>query len=193
MTSASPELHTKKNARLAAPWRSRSLVLIGLMGAGKSSVGHRLAKEIGWKFVDSDDEIVEAAGCSISDMFAMYGEPIFRDLEQRVIARLLHGEPLVLATGGGAWMQPQVRALIKRDATSVWLKADLEVLLERVSRRGHRPLLETGDKHAILSKLMEERYPVYSQADIVVDSGKGPHDNVVKAVINALNNTEINV
>ncbi|MBN8542720.1 MAG: shikimate kinase [Alphaproteobacteria bacterium] len=192
MTSTSPELHTTKPVRLAAPWRSRTLVLIGLMGAGKSSVGHRLAKEIGWRFVDSDDEIVEAAGCSISDMFAMYGEPIFRDLEQRVITRLLHGEPLVLATGGGAWMQPHVRELIKRDATSVWLRADLDVLLERVSRRGHRPLLETGDKRAILSKLMDERYPVYAQADIAVDSGKGPHDNVVKSVIAALNSAEVN-
>ena len=191
MTSLTTGEATTARAKLKAPWKSRTVVLVGLMGAGKSSVGHRLAKEIGWKFIDSDDEIVAAAGCSISDIFAIHGEQIFRDVEQRVISRLLHGEPVVLATGGGAWMQPKVREMIKSDATSVWLRADLDVLVDRVSRRGHRPLLEQGDKRAILTKLMDERYPVYQEADITVDSGKGPHEKVVKAVLKELNNAEV--
>jgi shikimate kinase len=193
MTSLTTEERHVPRARLKAPWKTRTVVLVGLMGAGKSSVGHRLAKQIGWKFIDSDDEIVAAAGCSISDIFAIHGESIFRDVEQRVIARILQGEPVVLATGGGAWMQPKVREIIKRDATSVWLRADLDVLLDRVSRRGHRPLLEQGDKKAILTKLMEERYPVYQEADVTVDSGKGPHDKVVKSVVDALEGAEVNL
>lgn len=167
-------------------WRTRPLVLIGLMGAGKSTIGRRLAKEIGWKFVDSDEEIEAAAGCSISDIFAVHGEPIFRDLEKRVITRLLGDENLVLATGGGAWLQPAVREIIQAHATSVWLRAELEVLTDRVSKRNHRPLLETGDKREILDRLMQERYPVYEQADLVVDSSHGPHEQVVKRVIEAL-------
>lgn len=188
MANSSTSSSTKKRdtAKSRADWRSRPLVLIGLMGVGKSTVGHRLADKIGWKFVDSDTEIEAAAGCSISDIFASHGEPIFRDLEQRVIKRLLEAEPLVIATGGGAWMQPAVRKLIKEKATSVWLRAELEVLTERVSRRNTRPLLAQGDKKAILQRLMDERYPVYEEADLVVDSSKGPHDKVVAAVIAAL-------
>jgi shikimate kinase len=169
-----------------AVWRSRPLVLVGLMGAGKSTIGRRLAKHIGWRFVDSDEEIEAAAHCRIADIFTIHGEPIFRDLEKRVISRLLTEEPLVLATGGGAWMQPAVREVIKAHATSVWLRAELEVLTERVSRRDHRPLLEHGDKREILQKLMHERYPVYEQADVVVDSSQGPHEQVVERVIAAL-------
>lgn len=173
-----------------AQWRSRPIVLVGLMGVGKSTIGRRLAKEIGWGFVDSDEEIEAAAGCSVADIFSIHGEPIFRDLEQRVIARLVNGEPLVLATGGGAWMQPAVRAIIKEKATSVWLRADLEVLLERVTKRNTRPLLEKGDKRAIMARLMKERYPVYAEADLVVDSNKGPHELVVKLVREALEKQE---
>jgi len=169
-----------------AQWRDRPLVLVGLMGAGKSTVGRRLAKKIGWRFIDSDEEIEAAAGCSISDMFAIHGEPIFRDLEKRVIGRLLKETGIVLATGGGAWMQPEIRAMIKQDATSVWLRAELDILLDRVAKRGHRPLLEQGDKKAILQKLMDERYPVYAEADVIVDSGKGSHDKVVEATVRAL-------
>lgn len=180
--NASPILHQKS----IKGWRSRPLVLVGLMGAGKSTVGRRLAKKIGWEFIDSDEEIEAAAGCSISDIFAVHGEPIFRDLEMRVIHRLAAGEPVVLATGGGAWMQEKVRMVIQQHATSLWLRAELDVLLERVQKRGHRPLLERGDKRAILRKLMDERYPVYAQADLVVDSGKGPHDKVVDAALAAL-------
>ncbi len=161
------------------------------MGAGKSSIGQRLAEAIGWKFVDSDDEIAAAAGCSIADIFAIHGEPIFRDLEARVIARLLAGEPIVLATGGGAWMQRPVREAIKREATSIWLRADLDVLTRRVERRNHRPILEAGDKRSILAKLMAERYPIYAEADIVVDSGEGAQDKVVKQVLAALDAAEV--
>ena len=182
------EPHQQSTAEKAATphWRTRPLVLVGLMGAGKSSVGKRLAKQLGWRFVDSDEEIEAAAGCSISDIFAIHGEPIFRDLERRVIARLLGAEPLVLATGGGAWMQPPVREVIRAQATSVWLRAEIEVLLERVSRRDHRPLLENGDKRAILERLMAERYPVYAEADVAVDSGHGAQERVVERVIAAL-------
>ncbi len=174
------------NDRNTETWRARPLVLIGLMGAGKSTIGRRLAKQIGWKFIDSDEEIETAAGCSIADIFSVHGEPIFRDLEQRVITRLLGEEQLVLATGGGAWMQPGVRAAIKARATSVWLRAELEVLTDRVSKRSHRPLLETGNKRDILEQLMQDRYPVYAEADMIVDSSQGPHETVVERVIAAL-------
>ncbi|MEJ0009786.1 MAG: shikimate kinase [Alphaproteobacteria bacterium] len=167
-------------------------MLVGLMGVGKSTVGRRLAKKLGWSFVDSDVEIEAAAGCSVSDIFAIHGEPIFRDLELRVIKRLLSaGEPFVLATGGGAWMQPNVREIIRASATSVWLRAELPVLLERVTRRDTRPLLEKGDKEAILARLMAERYPVYGEAEIIVDSSEGPHERVVERVIAALDGKDL--
>ncbi len=162
------------------------VVLVGLMGAGKSTIGRRLASAIGVPFIDSDAEIVEAAGCSISDIFEGYGESIFRDLEQRVILRLMTGEPCVVATGGGAFIQPAIRETIAQKGISVWLKADLPVLLERVSRRDNRPLLKTGDKSEILQKLIDERYPIYAQADITIDSNFGPHEAVVDDIINAL-------
>ncbi len=170
----------------SASWRDRPVVLIGLMGAGKSTIGRRLAKQIGWDFIDSDEEIEAAAGCRIADIFSMHGEAIFRDLELRVITRLLGEAPMVLATGGGAWIQPGVRQVIQQHATSVWLRAEVGVLTDRVSRRNHRPLLETGDKRTILERLMEERYPLYAQADLVVDSSDGPHERVVERVIAAL-------
>ncbi len=164
-------------------------VLIGLMGAGKSTIGRRLAKSIGWRFVDSDEEIEAAAGCSIADIFAIHGEPIFRDLEKRVITRLLSEEPIVLATGGGAWMQADVRKTIRERATAVWLRAELDVLTDRVSKRDHRPLLETGDKRTILKRLMDERYPIYEEADLIIDSSHGPHERVVERVVAALEGT----
>jgi shikimate kinase len=183
------EISSENNAQSVSAqgqWRERPLVLVGLMGAGKSTIGRRLAKQIGWRFVDSDEEIEAAAGCSIADIFSIHGEPIFRDLEKRVIARLLAEEPMVLATGGGAWMQEGVRAVIKDRATSVWLRAELDVLTDRVSKRNHRPLLETGDKREILDNLMSERYPIYALADVIVDSSVGPHEQVVERVITAL-------
>ncbi len=165
----------------------KTIVLVGLMGAGKTTVGRRLAKTLDVNFKDSDDEIAAAAGCSIPDIFEIHGETIFRDLEQRVISRLLTDEqPQVLATGGGAWMNPNVRTLIKEHAISVWLKADLDILVERVSRRGGRPLLEKGDKRVILAKLMDERYPVYGEADVAIESGSGAHERVVESIIEAL-------
>lgn len=173
-----------------AQWRSRPVVLVGLMGVGKSTIGRRLAKKIGWKFVDSDEEIEAAAGCSVADIFSMHGEPIFRDLEKRVITRLLSGEPMVLATGGGAWMQDGVREIIKEKATSVWLRADLDVLIDRVNKRNTRPLLEKGDKRTIMQKLMDDRYPVYAKADLVVDSNKGPHERVVELVLKTLEESD---
>lgn len=159
------------------------IVLVGLMGAGKSTIGRRLASELNWGFVDSDDEIIEAAGCNIADIFESYGEEMFRDLEYRVMTRLMDREKTVIATGGGAWIQDNVRLLIKRKALSVWLDANLETLLERVAHRSHRPLLEAGDKKEILEKLMGERYPLYAKADLTVDSGLGNHEEVVQVMI----------
>jgi shikimate kinase len=164
----------------------RTIVLVGLMGAGKTTIGKRLATILQSTFVDSDQEIVEAAGCSISDIFEIYGEEMFRDLEQKVLLKILDRPPLILATGGGAFMNGAVREKIKQKATSVWLKAELEVLVERVSRRDSRPLLKKGDKRAILTKLMDERYPVYNDADIVIDSNNGLHESIVTRVVEAM-------
>ncbi len=165
---------------------TKPLVLVGLMGAGKTTIGRRLSTALGLNFIDSDHEIVEAAGCSISDIFEMYGEEIFRDLEKRVLLRLVSNEPCVIATGGGAFIQPAIRELIQQKATSIWLRAELPILIERVSRRDTRPLLKTGDKGDILGKLMEERYPIYATADITIDSNAGSHESVVDDIINAL-------
>ena len=173
--------HATANIPLDKP-----VVLVGLMGAGKSTIGRRLATTLDLPFIDSDNEIVEAAGCSIADIFETYGEAIFRDLEQRVLLRLISGPPCVLATGGGAYINPEIREAIKEKAISVWLRADLDILLERVSRRDTRPLLKTGDKGVILSRLMEERYPIYGQADITIDSNAGLHETVVDTIVQKL-------
>jgi len=165
---------------------SKPLVLVGLMGAGKSTIGRRLAHSLELNFVDADNEIIEAAGCSISDIFAMYGESIFRDLEQRVLLRLAGSEACVIATGGGAFINPVIRGAIKEKAISVWLNADLDVLVERTSRRDTRPLLKTGDKNDILRKLIDERYPIYAEADITIDSNAGMHETVVEKILVAL-------
>lgn len=163
---------------------TKTIVLVGLMGAGKTTVGRRLAKQLGVKFADSDDQIVEAAGCCIRDIFEIHGEPIFRDLEQRVIARMLaEKQPMVIATGGGAWMNPEIRKNVDKNGYSIWLKAELDVLLDRVSRRNTRPLLEKGDKRAILEKLMGERYPTYGKADATIDSDDEAHEKVVKGIV----------
>ena len=164
----------------------RSIVLVGLMGSGKSAIGRRLAARIGMKFVDADSEIEEAAGLSINDIFEVHGEQAFRDGERRVIARLLSKPAHVLATGGGAYMDSETRARIKKQAISVWLRADFDVLLRRISRRNNRPLLKVDNKEAILRRLIEERYPIYQEADIIVQSGEGPHDETVNEVVAAL-------
>ena len=163
------------------------IVLIGLMGAGKSSIGRRLARRLGVPFVDADEEIERAAGRSISDIFAEFGEAAFRDGERRVIARLLSDDaPKVVATGGGAFLDPETRALIKRRAISIWLDADIEVLARRTQRRNTRPLLEGQDHREVLARLAAERAPVYGEADLRIRSGTGPHAEVVAAILAAL-------
>ncbi len=165
---------------------ARSVALVGMMGAGKSSIGRRLAARLAIPFVDADSEIELAAGMSIADIFEIHGEPYFRAGEARVIARLLDHGPQVLATGGGAFMHPQTRANIRSKAVSVWLKADSEVLMRRIKRRNHRPLLRTDDPAAVLEKLMAERYPVYAEADLTVLSRDVPHDTIVDEIVSAL-------
>jgi shikimate kinase len=170
----------------AAVPRDRTVVLVGLMGAGKSSVGRRLAVALNMPFFDADDEVERAAGRSVQEIFADLGEKAFRDGERRVIARLLEGPPHILATGGGAFMNAETRALIADKATSVWLRADIDILARRVGRKGGRPLLKGRDARAVLHALAEERHPVYAQADLTIDSIEGPHTATVKAVVDAL-------
>lgn len=160
----------------------RTIVLIGLMGAGKSCIGRRLAALLGLKFVDADAEIERAAGCTIEEIFDRHGEAAFRDGECRVIERLLGQAVQVLATGGGSFMDPRTRAAIHGRAISVWLRADLDLLLKRTGRRNNRPLLKRGDPRAILEGLMAERYPVYGEANVVVDSVDGPPEVTVERV-----------
>ena len=169
-----------------SPLRARTITLVGLMGVGKSSVGRRLANALDLPFKDADVEIEAAAGRSIPDIFAEMGEPAFREGERRVIARLLENPPHVLATGGGAFMNDETRALIKERSISVWLKADLEVLVRRVSRKDSRPLLSGKDPLAVLTELAEKRYPVYAEADITVETGDTAHLVTVDQVIRAL-------
>src|SRR6478609_5467148 len=171
---------------LARRLGSRSLVLVGLMGAGKSTVGRRLAQKLGLPFRDADHEIEAAAGMTIADIFAIHGEEHFRDGERRVIARLLQEGPMVLATGGGAFMNEETRAAIAANGISVWLKADLDVLMRRVRKRANRPLLHTPDPEGTMRNLIETRHPVYATANLTVDSHEVPHDRVVIDLIEAL-------
>jgi shikimate kinase len=156
------------------------------MGAGKSCVGRRLATVLGLPFIDADKEIEEAAGCSIPDLFSRYGEAAFRDGERRVIHRLLEGPLHVLATGGGAFIDPGTRAEIRAKGISIWLRADLELLVRRTARRNTRPLLNVADPQAKLAELMTERYPIYAQADITIDSDDSPPEATLERVIAAL-------
>jgi shikimate kinase len=164
----------------------RPLVLVGLMGAGKSCIGRRLAQRLRLAFIDADREIEQAAGCSIPEIFARHGEQAFRDGERRVILRLLESPPFVLATGGGAFMDPRTRAAIREKAVSIWLRADLDLLVRRTGRRGDRPLLQVEDPRAKLSELMEKRHPVYAEADLTVDSQDGPPEATLERVLTAL-------
>jgi shikimate kinase/3-dehydroquinate synthase len=164
----------------------RSLVLVGLMGAGKTSIGRRLAARLGLPFRDADAEIELAAGCTIPELFSRYGERDFRDGERRVIRRVLAGDPLVLATGGGAFMDPQTRAAIRADGVSVWLRVRLPTLVRRVSTRTNRPLLQSGDPAEVLARLIEQRHPTYAEADLVVDCGDEPPDHTTAKVLDAL-------
>jgi shikimate kinase len=174
------------DAALIAALGGRSVVLVGMMGSGKSSIGRRLAGRLAIRFVDADSEIEEAAGMTIAEIFEKHGEPYFRAGEGRVIARLLDHGPQVLATGGGAFMNLYTRAAIRAKGISVWLKAELDVLMKRIKRRGDRPLLKTDDPAATLTALMTERYPVYAEADLTVLSRDVPHDTIVDEIVAAL-------
>jgi shikimate kinase len=164
----------------------RALVMVGMMGAGKSSIGRRLAGRLGLPFVDADSEIELAANASITEIFDKHGEEYFRDGERRVIRRLLDGEPKVLATGGGAFIQAETRDAIRASGISIWLQADRELLLSRVRRRSNRPLLRNGDPGQIIDKLIDEREPIYAEADIHVRSRDVAHDDVVEDILHAL-------
>ncbi len=164
----------------------RTVAIVGLMGAGKSAIGKRLAQRLALPFVDADDEIERAAGCTIAEIFEKYGESEFRAGERRVIGRLLDEPPHVLSTGGGAYMDPETRGQMRAKAVTVWLRAELEVLYDRVKKRSHRPLLRHGDPRETLERLMNQRYPVYAEADIVVESTAQPADRTTDEVIAAL-------
>ncbi|VAW01373.1 Shikimate kinase I [hydrothermal vent metagenome] len=165
----------------------KPLVLIGLMGVGKTTVGRRLAKKLDLKFVDADEEIEKAAGLSVQEIFDRFGEDYFRDGERRVIARLMEEERQVIATGGGAFMNKETRALIMSKSTAIWLDADIEILVDRVSRRDTRPLLKNGNPAEILKALAEKRNPVYAKAHIHVIGNDSPHDLTVNNIMKSLN------
>ena len=164
----------------------RSVVLVGLMGCGKSAIGRRLAAKLALPFVDADEEIEKAAGKSIEDIFADHGEPYFREGERKVLSRLLRSGPQVLATGGGAFMNEETRAAIGEHGVSVWLRAELPLLVRRVGKRGNRPLIKGGDPEAVLQNLMTTRYPVYAQADMTVESRDVPHEVIVAEIAERL-------
>jgi shikimate kinase len=175
-----------QDAEITAALGTRSIVLIGMMGAGKSTIGRRLAARLRLPFLDADIEIEAAAGMSIPDIFETQGEPYFRDGEARVIARLLDGGPAVLATGGGAFMREETRNRIRSKAVSIWLKADLDIIMRRVKRRADRPLLQTADPAAAVARLIREREPVYQHADITIWSRDVPHEKIVDECLEAL-------
>src|SRR5579862_2059821 len=173
-------------ARVSRLLDGRTVVMVGMMGAGKSSVGRRLAARLGLPFVDADTEIEQAANATINEIFERHGEPYFRDGERRVIRRLLDGEPKVLATGGGAFMLPETRAAIRENGISIWLKADRDLILSRIRRRSNRPLLKTGDPEAVIDRLLAERQPIYDEADIHIQSRDVAHDMVIDDILAAL-------
>jgi shikimate kinase len=173
-------------ARVARLLDGRTIAMVGMMGAGKSSVGRRLAARLGLPFVDADAEIEEAANATITEIFEQHGEAYFRDGERRVIQRLLDGEPKVLATGGGAFIQPETRAAIRAGAISIWLKADRDLILSRVKRRSTRPLLKTADPAAVIDDLIAARDPIYAEADIRIQSRDIAHDAVIDDIFVAL-------
>ena len=172
------------NKRDHAP--KKTIVLVGIMGAGKSTVGKILADRLGMRFIDADQEIERAAGCTITDFFEKYGEVEFRKGEERVISRILAGEPCVLATGGGAFMSEATRLLIKKIATSVWLRVSFEVLAKRLEKRSDRPLLQTTDPQQTLKALIKKRYPIYNDADFIVDAENDGVDITVSKVVECL-------
>ena len=180
-----PEARPVESAIVEALGR-RSVVLVGMMGAGKSSVGRKLAQRLALPFVDADTEIEAAAGMTIPEIFEVRGEADFRAGEARVIARLLEGGPQVLATGGGAFMNADTRRLIGQKAVSIWLRAEFDVLMRRIKRRNDRPLLRTEDPEATLRALIDQRYPVYALADLTIESRDVLHDVIVDELVAAL-------
>ncbi len=181
-----PPKFTKAAQKLLALLEGRPIVLVGMMGAGKTSVGRRLATQLGRGFIDSDHEIEAAAGMNIPDFFARHGEPAFRAGEAKVVERLLKDDNIVLATGGGAFVDPKTRAIIEKNAVSVWIKADFDLLFARVSRRANRPLLQTPNPEQTLKDLIEERYPIYALADVTIISKDVPQDIVAAEIIEVL-------
>jgi shikimate kinase len=177
---------TTHDAEISAALGKRSIVLVGMMGAGKSTIGRRLSARLGLPFLDADAEIELAHDMPIPDIFAKYGEPYFRDGEVRVIARLLNNGPAVIATGGGAVMRQETRDRIREKAVSIWLKADSDIIMRRVRRRSDRPLLQTADPEATVGRLIREREPVYGQADVTVWSRDVPHEKIVDECMDAL-------
>ena len=175
-----------QDAAISAALGTRSVVLVGMMGVGKSTIGRRLAARLRLPFVDADAEIEAAAGMSIPDIFETHGEPHFRDGEARVIARLLDSGPAVIATGGGAFMREETRGRIRSKAVSLWLKADADIIMKRVKRRADRPLLQTADPAATVGRLIVEREPVYQHADLTIWSRDVPHEKIVEECIDAL-------
>jgi shikimate kinase len=184
--AAPAQANIPQEADITSALGTRSVVLVGMRGAGKSTIGRRLAARLRLPFLDADIEIEAAAGMSIPDIFETHGEPHFRDGEARVIARLLDGGPAVIATGGGAFMREETRNRIRDKAVSIWLKADVDVIMKRVRRRADRPLLQTEDPVATVSRLLEQREPVYQTADLTIASRDVPHDRVVDECVEAL-------
>jgi shikimate kinase len=185
-TASSAGTSASQDAEIAAALGTRSIVLVGMMGAGKSTIGRRLSARLRLPFIDADTEIEAAAGMSIPDIFETHGEPHFRDGEARVIARLLDGGSAVIATGGGAFMREETRDRIRSKAVSIWLKADADIIMRRVKRRVDRPLLQTSDPATTIARLIEEREPVYQHADLTIWSREVPHEKIVDECIDAL-------
>ena len=182
---------SNRSGKAATP--TQPVVLVGMMGAGKSTVGRRLARRLALPFADADLEIERAAGCSISDIFEFHGEASFREGERRVIERILEGPPLVISTGGGAFIDPATHKRIRTKALSIWLRADLDTVLKRVKHNANRPLLKDGDPRTILEKLMIERDPTYAEADVVVDNGNIAVEKVVDAIVAAIHLRQVNL
>jgi len=185
-TATPAQVNPTQDADITSALGQRSVVLVGMMGAGKSTIGRRLAARLRLPFLDADIEIEAAAGMSIPDIFEIHGEPHFRDGEARVIARLLDSGPAVLATGGGAFMREEARNRVRDKAVSIWLKADVDVIMKRVRRRADRPLLQTEDPTATVTRLLEAREPLYRTADLTIGSRDVPHDRIVDECIDAL-------
>jgi shikimate kinase len=185
-TAAPAHAGTSQEADITAALGRRSIVLVGMMGAGKSTIGRRLGTRLRLPFLDADIEIEAAACMSIPEIFETRGEPYFRDGEARVIARLLDSGPAVIATGGGAFMREETRNRIREKAVSLWLKADVDTIMKRVKRRADRPLLRTEDPAATVARLLEAREPVYQSADLTIASRDVPHDRIVDECIDAL-------